>query len=89
MKAVFSTVAGDNGKKEKFIKRDSPVWKTDNESEEAFRKHITVNGTREDERCELLKGKSLGCWCELNECHGRILVDLFRRMFMERLYGFA
>jgi hypothetical protein len=40
-----------------------------------YRKHITGNSVLMS-RLESLRGKTLGCWCKPEACHGDVLVEL-------------
>jgi hypothetical protein len=35
-----------------------------------------------------LKGKTLGCWCKPASCHGDVLVDLCKGLFVSKLLSF-
>lgn len=45
---------------------------------ELYRKYITSKIREEPEKYDLsvLRGKTLGCWCKPDACHGDVLVEL-------------
>lgn len=71
---------------ERYPKQDS-IWcnpykisETESRSQviDKYRKYITEKIKTEKLESELqkLKGKTLGCWCKPESCHGDVLVEL-------------
>lgn len=85
MKSVFSSKQID-GKKDKFIRRDSIYWKFVNETDIEYRKRILSCGA--NLFYEAIKSKSLGCWCDPITCHGTMIIDEFRKLFLVKTYHF-
>ena len=48
---------------------------TPSQSLKLYREHVESNKQLISELSEL-KGKTLGCWCKPNPCHGDILIEL-------------
>jgi hypothetical protein len=56
----------------KFLSRQEAI--------DAYRKWITEGGGRHLlEDLHELRGKTLGCWCKPQSCHGDVLADLVAR----------
>jgi hypothetical protein len=44
-----------------------------------YRDHITEKIRSGEVDLEVLRGKTLGCWCKPEPCHGDVLVELLAR----------
>jgi hypothetical protein len=65
----------------KVAKNDKKTNKnkyTLDESLNKYREYIENNEQLKNRLCEL-KGKTLGCWCKPNKCHGDILCELINK----------
>jgi hypothetical protein len=57
------------------------IVNTRKESIEAYREWITVGeGKHLLKDLIELRGKTLGCWCKPNSCHGDVLVELVNKI---------
>lgn len=52
-----------------------------------YRDYVTANEQLMRNLSEL-KGKTLGCWCKPAACHGDVLVDLCKGLFISKLMSF-
>ena len=50
---------------------------------ELYKEHITTSGLKHD--LKELKGKTLGCWCKPNQCHGDILLEMYKKRHYKKL----
>lgn len=85
VKPVFSNGKGTDGRKEKFLKRDSPLWMTSQETENEYKNRILSCGN--DTFYDSLRKKSLGCWCKPEDCHGRFIIQEFNKLFIRRFFN--
>lgn len=49
---------------------------TRDQAVEKYREYIVQKLANKELDLETLRGKTLGCWCKPDNCHGNVLVDL-------------
>ncbi len=86
VKPVFSATKGENDKKTKFVKHDSPFWLRPDETETEYRKRITQRGPLEFYQNFL--GKNLGDWSSTHESHGNIIISEFTMIYLQQYFNF-
>ena len=67
----------DEGKDVKEGEKEEGIYQ--NECLRKYRDYV-LNSKELLDSLHELKGKSLGCWCKPNDCHGDVLIDLIKKM---------